>query len=79
LEDWTKIDQTTAMFVKLSDGKPPTFQERQEAVCDSRLIPKVPRDIQLTFQRAKDIYVAGYFRYDFYTVAVHQQAVLASR
>src|SRR5437588_241936 len=71
LEDWTKIDSTTAMFVNLSDGKPPTFQDRQEAVCDIQLIPKVPRDIQLTFQRAKDIYISGYFRYDFYTVAVH--------
>ena len=28
LEDWTKIDPTTALFVKLSDGKPPTFQEK---------------------------------------------------
>lgn len=75
LEDWTKIDTTTAMFVNLLDGKPPTFQERQGAVCDIQLIPKVPRDIQLTFQRAKDIYVAGYFRYDFYTVAVHYAAL----
>jgi len=75
LEDWTKIDPTTAMFVNLMDGKPPTFQERQEAVCDIQLIPKVPRDIQLTFQRAKDIYVSGYFRYDFYTVAVHYAAL----
>lgn len=75
LEDWTKIDPTTAMFVNLMDGKPPTFQERQGAVCDIQLIPKVPRDIQLTFQRAKDIYVSGYFRYDFYTVAVHYAAL----
>jgi len=75
LEDWTKIDPTTAMFVNLSDGKPPTFQEWQEAVCDIQLIPKVPQDIQLTFQRAKDIYVAGYFRYDFHTIAVHYAAL----
>jgi len=75
LEDWTKIDPRTAMFVNLSDGKPPTFQDRQEAVCDIQLIPKVPEDIQLTFQRAKDIYVTGYFRYDFYTVAVHYAAL----
>jgi hypothetical protein len=74
-EEWTKIDPTTALFVNLLDGKPPTFQERQEAVCDIQLIPKVPRDIQLTFQRAKDIYVAGYFRYDFYTIAVHYAAL----
>jgi len=75
LEDWTKIDPTTAMFVKLSDSKPLTFQERQEAVGDIQLIPKVPEEIRLTFQRAKDIYVAGYFRYDFYTIAVHYAAL----
>lgn len=75
LDDWTKIDPTTAMFVNLLDSKPPTFQERQEAVFDILLIPKVPQDIQRTFQRAKDIYVAGYFRYDFYTVAIHYAAL----
>ncbi len=75
LEDWTKIDPTTALFVKLSDGKPPTFQERQEAVSDIQLIPKVPSDVQTTFRRSKDAYVFGYLRYDFYTVAVHYAAL----
>lgn len=74
IDEWTKIDPTTALFVKLTDDKPPSFQERQEAVGNIQLIPKVPKDIQLTFQRAKDIYVAGYFRYDFYTISVHYAA-----
>ncbi len=71
LEEWTKIDSTTAMFVKLSDGKPLSIEERQKDVCDIQLIPKVPNDVQLTFRRAKDAYIFGYFRYDFFTMAVH--------
>jgi hypothetical protein len=75
LEHWTRIDPTTALFVNLLDGKPPTFQERQKAIGDIQLIPKVPNDVQTTFRRAKDAYVFGYFRYDFYTVAVHYAAL----
>jgi hypothetical protein len=71
LEEWTKIDPTTAMFVKLADGKPLSIEERQEAVCDIQLIPKVPEDVRQTFRRAKDAYIFGYFRYDFFTMAVH--------
>jgi hypothetical protein len=71
LEEWTRIDSRTALFVNMWDGKPPAFEERQSAVCDIKLIPKVSEDIQITFQRAKDAYVLGYFRYDFFTVAVH--------
>src|SRR6266478_1385462 len=71
LEEWTKIDPTTALFVKLSDGKPLTIEERQKSVSDIQLIPKVPEDVRLTFRRAKDAYILGYFRYDFFTVALH--------
>jgi hypothetical protein len=71
LEEWTKIDPATALFVKMSDGKPLTIEERQKSVCDIQLIPRVPDDIRLTFRRAKDAYILGYFRYDFFTVAVH--------
>jgi hypothetical protein len=71
LEEWTKMDSITACFVKLEDSKPLTFEERQAAVSDIQLIPKVPKDVQLAFRRAKDLYISGYFRYDFFTVAVH--------
>lgn len=71
LEEWTKIDPTTALFVKLSDGKPLTIEERQQSICDIQLIPKVPDDVRVTFRRAKDAYILGYFRYDFFNVAVH--------
>ena len=71
LEEWTNIDPTTAMFVKVADGQPLSIEERQQAVCDLQLIPKVPEDVRVTFRRAKDAYILGYFRYDFFTVAVH--------
>lgn len=71
LEEWIKLDPTTALFVKLSDGKPLSIEERQSQVCYIQLIGKVPDDIRVTFRRAKDAYILGYFRYDFFTVAVH--------
>jgi hypothetical protein len=75
LEEWTRIDPITALFVNIYSGKPPTFEERQAAVCNIQLIPKVPKDVQLTFRRAKDAYILGYFRYDFFTIAVHYSAL----
>ncbi len=32
LEKWAKIDPTTALFVKLSDGQPLSIEERQKQV-----------------------------------------------
>ncbi len=75
LDDWTKIDSTTALFVKLEDGRPVSLEERQATIGDIQLISKVPQDVQVTFRRAKDAYVFGYFRYDFFTVAVHYAAL----
>ena len=75
LAEWTRIDSTTALFVKLADGNPPTLEERQEAICDIQLIAKVPSDVKVTFRRAKDAYIFGYFRYDFFTLAVHYAAL----
>lgn len=71
LEEWTKMDSITAAFVKLEDSQPLSFEERQAHVINIQLIPKVPSDVQVAFRRAKDAYVCGYFRYDFFTVAVH--------
>jgi hypothetical protein len=71
LEEWTRMDAITSCFVKLEDGKPLSFEERQAAVADIQLIPKVSEDVRLTFRRAKDAYIFGYFRYDSFTVALH--------
>jgi hypothetical protein len=43
LEEWTKIDPTTALFVELSDGKPLTIEERQKSVGGIQLIPRFQR------------------------------------
>lgn len=51
--------------------KPPSIEERQKQICGVQLIPIVPDDVRTTFRRAKDAYIFGYFRYDFFTVAVH--------
>lgn len=75
LEELTKIDSMTACFVKLTDGSPPSIEERQEDVRHIQLIPKVPEDVRLTFRRAKIAYVYGYFQYDLFTIAVHYAAL----
>ncbi|HEY2434323.1 MAG TPA: hypothetical protein VGI12_16730, partial [Vicinamibacterales bacterium] len=68
LEAWTRQDRRTA-------GWPMTFEERQQAIADIRLIPAVPEDVQITFRRAKDSYICGHFRYDFFTVSTHYAAL----
>lgn len=71
LEELIKIDDRTACFVKLYGGQVPTIEERQGDVADIQLIPNVPADVRETFQRAKDAYIFGYFRYEFFTISVH--------
>jgi len=71
LDELTKMDTLTACFVNIADGKPLSIEERQQDVCEIQLIPTVPEDVRQTFRRAKDAYIYGYFRYDFYTMAVH--------
>jgi len=41
-----------------------------------QLIPNVPESVRLQFQRAKDLFIFGYFRYEFFTISSHY-AVLA--
>lgn len=48
-----------------------TFEQLQEHIADIQLIPKVPEDVKRVFKRAKDLYVFGYFRYEFFTVSEH--------
>jgi len=59
-------------FVRWRDGKPCplTVGDLAEDVARVFLIPPVPEEVGKTFQRAKDLFVYGYFRYDFFTVAV---------
>ncbi len=53
-----------------------TLSELQRRVRTCVLIPPVPEAVERVFERARDLYVFGYFRRPFFTVAEHQ-AVLA--
>jgi hypothetical protein len=56
--------------------QPLSLSELQRRVRRDVLIPPVPEAVQRVFARARDLYVFGYFKYEFFTVAQHQ-AVLA--
>lgn len=58
-----------------SDRRAPSFglnlEKIQKAISDVHLIPAVPDDIKQVFRRAKDLFIFGYFRYEFFTIAEH--------
>lgn len=58
-------------FVRWREGKPLplTVEDLAKDMAMVFLIPSVPEEVRKTFQRAKDLFVYGYFRYDFLTVA----------
>ncbi len=58
-------------FIRWREGKayPLTPGDLARDVARVFLIPPVPEEVRKTFQRAKDLFVYGYFRYDFFTVA----------
>jgi hypothetical protein len=47
------------------------FEDLQKDVADVQLTPRVPEDVQRVFRSAKDLYVFGHFRYQFFTIAYH--------
>lgn len=65
------IDPTSAYFIEIATGKPPTVEERQELIAAIQLIPQVPESVRRTFVTAKRLYVFGHFDYHFFTVANH--------
>jgi len=48
-----------------------SIEELQKDVCDIQLIPAVHEDVKRVFQHAKDLYIYGFFRYIFFTIAQH--------
>lgn len=48
-----------------------TLEQLQKRVANVQLIPSVPDEIKTVFQRAKQLFVFGYFRYEFFTIAQH--------
>lgn len=50
---------------------PLTVEELQRRVNNWLLIPKVPEEVMRVFDRARQLYVFGFFRYEFFTVSEH--------
>ena len=48
-----------------------SFEQLQEHVAHIQLIPTVPEDVQKVFKRAKELYIFGYFRYQFFIISQH--------
>jgi len=47
-----------------------SLEKLQEIVSDMQFSPHVPKSVQEEFQRAKDLFVFSYFRYEFITLSV---------
>lgn len=47
------------------------LEKIQTATAALQLIPTVPDEIKQVFTRAKDLFIFGYFRYEFFTIAEH--------
>ncbi len=46
-------------------------EKLQKSISDIQLIPSVPDMVKCVFKRAKDLFVFGYFRYEFFTISEH--------
>ena len=47
-----------------------SLEKLQDTIADIQFSPKVPDSIKIEFQRAKDLFVFSYFKYDFITLSV---------
>lgn len=52
-----------------------TIENIQKSVTELQLIPNVPEDVKRTFERAKNLFIYGYFKYEFFTIAKHYAAM----
>jgi len=68
ISEITKMDKTLSAFSGIEEGG---IEELQKDVSDIQLIPAVPEDVKRVFQHAKDLYIYGFFRYNFFTIAQH--------
>jgi hypothetical protein len=64
-----KMDKTLSAFFPFSEGQ--NIEELQKEICNIQLIQTVPEGIQKIFRNAKDLFIYGYFRYNFFTTAQH--------
>lgn len=66
-------DEITASFVKIENGQSSalTLEDFQNNVADIQLIPTVPETVKRVFKCAKDLYIFGYFKHEFFTISEH--------
>lgn len=65
-------DQRIRSFTRFDgDSRPLTVEDLQADVASIQLIPTVPEDVKRVFNRAKELYIFGYFRYGFFTISRH--------
>jgi len=66
-------DKRVRSFVRLINGgsRPTTIEDLQADVASTQLMPTVPEDVKRVYERAKELYIFGYFRYDFFTISRH--------
>ncbi len=64
LEEITETDPSAKIFTYDIEGL-------QKNIAHLQLIPQVPDEIKTIINRAKDLYIFGYFRYEFFTIASH--------
>lgn len=48
-----------------------TTHKIQASIADIQFIPAVPDNVKRTFKRAKDLFIFGYFKYEFFTISQH--------
>ena len=69
MSEITKMDKTLSAFSRFAEGD--GVEELQKNICSIQLIPGVPEDVKRVFQHSKDLYIYGFFRYNFFTIAQH--------
>ncbi len=73
LTELLEQDPRIRSFERLTDGefRLITIEDLQADVASILLISNVPEDVVTVFKRAKELYIFGYFRYDFFTISRH--------
>jgi hypothetical protein len=63
---FVKVDRETGAFVPLS------IRDQHEAISKHTLHAKIPEDIMMQFETARNLYLYAWFVYRFYPVSEHQ-------
>lgn len=63
-EEYLKPSESSVMFGL-------NFNDVQKTMAEIQLIPIVPDPVKHAFKRTKELFIFGYFRYQFFTIAQH--------